>query len=86
MRQGGDLHRVRLPLRLVLLDAAGAVLAAASILDLLDTGPRLLPGVWPRPLAPVSLLVIGCLLMAAVPVWLLRRRRQLRGPARRPSA
>jgi hypothetical protein len=74
---------MRIPLRLVLLDAAGAALAAVSILDLLETGPQLLPETWPQPLAPVSLLVIGCLMMAAVPIWLLRRRRHLQAPGRR---
>ncbi|NGP54111.1 hypothetical protein [Thioalkalivibrio sp. XN8] len=84
MRPGADLHRRRLPLRLVLVDAAGAVLAAVGILDLLETGPELLPAAWPQPLAAVSLLVIGCVMMAAVPVWLLRHRRQ--PPRHRPGA
>ena len=81
-----DVHRVRVPLRLVLLDAAGAVLAAIGILDLLETGPQLLPASWPEPLAAISLLVFGCLMMAALPVWLLRRRHQRRTRPGRPPA
>lgn len=86
MSTRADLHRVRLPLRLLLLDAAGAALAAIGILDLLETGPQLLPQSWPAPLAAISLLVIGCLMMAAVPVWLLRRRHARRTTAGRPPA
>lgn len=76
MRPRADVHRMRIPLRLLLVDAAGAVLAAVGILDLLQKGPELLPTAWPEPLAAVSLLVIGCVMMAAVPVWLLRHRRR----------
>jgi hypothetical protein len=79
-----DLHRVRVPWRLVLLDAGGAALAAIGILDLLETGPQLLPESWPAPLAAVSLLVFGCLMMAALPVWLLRRRHERRTRVGRP--
>jgi hypothetical protein len=86
MKMNADVHRVRVPLRLVLLDAAGAVLAAIGVLDLLETGPQLLPAAWPEPLAAVSLLVFGCLMMAALPVWLLRRRHERRTSAGRPSA
>lgn len=85
MRPRADLHRTRVPLRLVLVDAAGAVLAAVGVLDLLDTGPQLLPAAWPQPLAPASLTIIGCLMMAAVPVWLIRRRRNAHSPGRRPG-
>lgn len=76
MKPRADVHRMRIPLRLLLVDAAGAVLAAVGILDLLQKGPELLPAAWPEPLAAVSLLVIGCVMMAAVPVWLLRHRRR----------
>ncbi|NHA15085.1 hypothetical protein [Thioalkalivibrio sp. XN279] len=86
MRVHADVHRVRVPLRLVLVDAAGAVLAAIGILDLLDTGPQLLPASWPEPLAAISLLVFGCLMMAALPVWLLRRRHERRSTVGRPPA
>lgn len=86
MRQRADVHRMRVPLRLLLVDAAGAALAAVGILDLLDTGPDLLPAAWPQPLAAASLVVFGCLMMAAVPVWLLRHRRQRSGPGGRPGA
>jgi hypothetical protein len=79
-------HHKRIPLRLLMVDAAGAALAAVSILDLLETGPELLPSAWPQPLAAVSLLVIGCMMMAAVPLWLLRGRRKSRVPGRRPGA
>jgi len=78
-------HR-RIPLRLFVVDAAGAALAAVSILDLLETGPELLPSAWPQPVAAITLLVIGCTMMAAVPLWLLRGRRQSRAPGRRPGA
>ncbi len=86
MSARSDLHRVRVPLRLVVIDAAGAALAAISILDLLETGPQLLPESWPQPLAAVSLLVFGCLMMAALPVWLLRRRQARRSGVGRPPA
>lgn len=86
MRQRSDVHRRRVPLRLLLVDAAGAVLAAIGILDLVETGPELLPAAWPQPLAAASLVVIGCLMMAAVPVWLLRHRRQPSGSGWRPGA
>lgn len=86
MRTGTEVHRVRVPLRLVLVDAAGAALAAIGILDLLETGPQLLPESWPEPLAAISLLVFGCVMMAALPVWLLRRRHERQVTAGRPSA
>ncbi len=86
MSTRSDLHRVRVPLRLVVLDAAGAALAAIGILDLLETGPQLLPVSWPQPLAAISLLVFGCLMMAALPVWLLRRRHERRAAVGRPPA
>ena len=86
MRVQPDIHRARVPLRLVLLDAGGAVLAAIAILDLLETGPQLLPASWPQPLAAISLLVFGCLMMAAVPLWLLRRRHERRTAPGRPQA
>lgn len=85
MKQRADVHRLRVPLRLLLVDAAGAVLAAVGILDLIDTGPDLLPAAWPQPLAAGSLVVFGCLMMAAVPVWLLRHRRRPSGVVGRPG-
>ena len=84
MTTGADLHRARIPMRLLLLDAAGAALAAIGVLDLLETGPQVLPATWPSPLAAISLLVIGCLMMAAVPLWLLQRRHERRTLAGRP--
>lgn len=86
MKQRADVHRMRVPLRLLLVDAAGAVLAAVGILHLLDAGPALMPAAWPQPLAAASLVVFGCLMMATVPVWLLRHRRRPPGPGGRPGA
>lgn len=86
MSTPAELHRVRIPRRLLVLDAAGAALAAIGILDLLETGPQLLPRSWPQPLAAISLLLFGCLMMAALPLWLLRRRHSRRALAERPPA
>ena len=86
MSARSDLHQVRVPLRLVVIDAAGAALAAIGILDLLETGPQLLPASWQQPLAAITLLVLGCLMMATLPVWLLRRRQTRRSGVGRPPA
>jgi hypothetical protein len=71
-----DLHRRRIPFRLLLIDAMGAVLVAIGVLDLLQTGPQLVPATIRFPGVGVALVVIGSLLMLPVPVWLLRRHRQ----------
>jgi hypothetical protein len=71
-----DLHRRRIPFRLLLIDAMGAVLVAIGVLDLLQTGPQLVPAAIRFPGVGVALVVIGSLLMLPVPVWLLRRHRQ----------
>ena len=66
MKHAVELHRRRIPLHLLLIDAVGAALVAVGVLDLLQTGPQL----------GIALVAIGSLLMLPVPVWLLRRHRQ----------
>jgi hypothetical protein len=85
MRPSIELHRQRVPRRLVWLDALGAVLVAIGILDLLQTGPRLLPAALQSTGISIALLVIGSVAMLAVPAWLLRehRRRRHGGHGRR---
>ena len=79
MKKTIDLHRQRIPLRLLVLDAAGAVLVAGGVLDLLDTGPQLVPETWQFPGVGIALIVLGCVMMLPVPVWLLRRYRREHG-------
>jgi hypothetical protein len=82
-----DLHRQRIPLRLLVLDAAGAVLVAVGVLDLLETGPQLVPETLHFPGVGIALIVLGCIMMLPVPVWLLRRYRREHGhPHQRPPA
>jgi hypothetical protein len=76
MRHAIEVHKRRIPLRLVALDALGTVLAAAGVLDLLDTQLQLLPAALRLPGVGVVLMVVGCALMLTVPAWLLRRHRQ----------
>jgi hypothetical protein len=85
MRPSIELHRQRVPRRLVWLDALGAALVAIGILDLLQTGPRLLPEALQSTGISIALLVIGSVAMLAVPAWLLRehRRRRHGGHGRR---
>jgi hypothetical protein len=71
-----DLHRRRIPFRLLLIDAVGAALVAVGVLDLLQTGPQLVPAAIRFPGVGIALVVIGSLLMLPVPAWLLRRHRQ----------
>lgn len=73
MKQTIELHRQRIPRRLLLLDTFGAVLVAIGVLDLLEAGPRLVPAGLRFPGVAVVLVVAGSLVMLAVPVWLLRR-------------
>jgi hypothetical protein len=80
-----DVHRRRIPFRLLLIDAVGAVLVAVGILELLETGPQLVPAALQFPGIGFVLLATGSLLMLPVPVWLLRRHRQERG-RREPRA
>lgn len=87
MKQTIELHRQRVPLRLLVLDAAGAVLVAVGVLDLLETGPQLVPETLHFPGVGVALIVLGSVMMLAVPVWLLRRYRHKHGhPHQRPHA
>lgn len=87
MKDAVALHRQRIPRRLLLLDAGGALLAAIGVLDLLETGPRLIPDALRFPGVGIAVVVAGSLLMLAVPVWLLRaHRRRLDSPRRSPSA
>lgn len=76
MRHTIELHQRRIPRRLLALDALGALLAAAGVLDLLDTQLQLMPAAMRLPGAGIALLVVGCALMLTVPAWLLRRHRQ----------
>lgn len=83
MKHAVDLHRQRIPFRLLVIDAGGAVLVAIGVLDLLQTGPQLVPAAVDFPGVGVALVIIGSLLMLPVPAWLLRRHRQAH-PRRRP--
>lgn len=76
MKHAAELHRQAVPRRLLILDAVGAALLAVGVLELLETGPQLLPG--PLRSAPVAitLVVVGVLLMLALPAWLLQRHRR----------
>jgi len=85
MRHAIELHKRRIPRRLLALDALGALLAAAGVLDLLDTPLQLLPAALRLPGAGIALLVVGCSLMLTVPAWLLRRHRQEHPPESRPE-
>jgi hypothetical protein len=75
MKQAIEIHKRRIPLKLLLLDAFGAVLVAIGVLDLLDIGPQLIPAAARSPWAGIALVCLGTLLMLAVPMWLLRRHR-----------
>ncbi len=75
MKNTIDLHRRRIPFRLLLIDAVGAALVAIGILDLLQTGPQLVPAALRFPGVGIALVATGILLMLPVPVWLLRRHR-----------
>lgn len=74
-----EIHRQRLPRRLLLLDAIGVLLLAGGILELLQTGPRLLPEPLRLPGVAIALVIIGGIMMLAVPVWLLRNHRRPKG-------
>jgi hypothetical protein len=83
MKDAVELHRQRIPRRLLLLDAAGALLAAIGVLDLLETGPQLVPDALRLPGIGIVFIVTGSLVMLAVPVWLLRAHRHRHGHSRR---
>lgn len=76
MKHAVELHRRRIPFRLLLIDALGAALVAVGILDLLQSGPQLVPAGLQFPGVGILLVATGSLLMLPVPVWLLRRHRQ----------
>lgn len=78
MKHAVELHRQRIPRRLLLLDAFGAVLTAAGVLELLQTGPQLLPEPMRSRGAAVALVVLGVIMMLAVPLWLLQQHRRRR--------
>jgi len=87
MKHAIELHRRRIPWRLLLLDALGAALTAAGVLELLQTGPQLLPEPMRTPGMAVALVVSGVIMMLAVPLWLLQQHRRRREAAqRRPRA
>jgi hypothetical protein len=75
MKEAIEIHKRRIPRKLLLLDAVGAVLVAIGVLELLDIGPQLIPAAARAPWAGIAFLCLGTLLMLAVPVWLLRRHR-----------
>lgn len=79
VRDSIELHRQRIPLRLLLLDTAGAVLVAVGVLDMLEMGPNLVPGALRFAGVGIALLVVGSVMMLPVPLWLLRRYRERRG-------
>jgi len=72
----GELHRQRLPRRLLIVDAIGALLLAGGVLELLQTGPRLIPEPLRLPGVAIGLAVLGGVMMLAVPLWLLRHHRR----------
>jgi hypothetical protein len=72
-----DIHKQRIPRRLLLLDAVGAAFAAAGVLTLLEVEVPWFPEVGRAP--GFMLLGLGTVLMLAVPAWLLRQHRN-RGP------
>lgn len=76
-----ELHRQRIPRGLLLLDALGALLVAIGVLDVLDTGPQLVPQALRFPGVGIALIILGCIVMLAVPVWLLREHRRRSGRA-----
>jgi uncharacterized membrane protein len=76
MKPALELHKQRIPRRLLWLDALGAVLVAIGILELLQAGPRLLPEALRFSGLAIALVVIGSTAMLAVPVWLLRQHRR----------
>ena len=76
MKQTIELHRQRIPRRLLLIDTLGAVLVAIGVLELLAAGPRLVPASLRLPGLGIALVVVGSVVMLAVPVWLLRHRRR----------
>lgn len=82
MKETIELHRQRIPRRLLIIDALGALLVAVGVLDVLKTGPQLIPAALRFPGAGIVLIVAGCVVMLAVPVWLLRQYRRRRGHAR----
>lgn len=74
VKEAIELHRQRIPRRLLWIDALGAVLVAIGVLELLSSWPRLLPEALRSPATGLARVVAGSLIMLAVPVWLLRRR------------
>lgn len=76
MKQAVDLHRQPVPRRLLILDAVGAALLAVGVLELLETGPQLLPNALRSTPVAVTLVIVGVLLMLALPAWLLQRHRR----------
>jgi hypothetical protein len=57
------------------------------VLDLLQTGPQLVPDALRFPGVGIALVVVGCVVMLAVPAWLLREYRRRHGhPHGRPQA
>lgn len=79
MKQTIDLHRQRIPRALLIADALGAVLVTIGVLHLLEAGPRLVPAALDLPGVGIALVVVGCVVMLAVPLWLLRQYRQRHG-------
>lgn len=78
MTPGMEIHKQRIPRRLLFFDALGAVLVAIGVLDLIDAGPRLVPEALSSPTLGIGLIVIGVGLMLALPAWMIRRHRRAR--------
>jgi hypothetical protein len=76
MKEAVKIHKRRIPRALMVLDAAGAVLVAIGVLDLLQGGPGLVPESLPSPATGILLVALGVILMLAVPAWLLRAYRR----------
>lgn len=75
-----DPPRMRIPLDWVVVDAIGALLAAAGVMGLMGSGERFLP-ILGNPLAAGACLAAGIALMGLALVQILRR---MRASAERP--
>jgi hypothetical protein len=83
LKKSIELHKQRIPRRLLLVDALGAAFAAAGVLALLEVELRFLPELGRTPRMGIMLVGLGVALMMAVPVWLLRQHRRSRTAPKR---
>jgi hypothetical protein len=87
VKQTIELHKQRIPRHLLVIDALGAVLVAIGVLDVLGAGPQLVPDALRFPGVGIVLIILGSIVMLAVPVWLLQAyRRRHRQEQERHSA